>query len=151
MQEAATVPKYGEFNVWDLYDPDAAREIPCARAEMFFHLLYSESTHGARIEEQNTAQGFADFVLYGPVTDDAVDGDGARKLTKLEVDGETRYVGFESMTCLTATFRLYKWQVYTKFPEPEDRDNLLARITELGITGKPLEQLCHTLELRRVQ
>lgn len=166
MQQAPAAPQYGAFNLWDLYDVEVAQEVPCNRAEVFFHLLYSESTHGACVDGEHTGQGYVGFTIYGPVTDDAngdleLDKHGERKrtepgtstknLSKAEIDGVTRYTGFESMACLKASFKLFDWQVQNRFESEEERDDLVARFRELGLSGRSLDRICQTLKLRRVK
>jgi hypothetical protein len=146
-------PKYGEFNL--------SGTVPCSRAEVFFHLLYAEGTHGARTGGFNAQLGYIDFVLYGPITDDAngfieegetkASGGAGRALTTLEVEGKTKYEGFEATACLKAEFRLFKFSLYQKFPAEEDRDNFVARVRELGVSGRPLETLCSIFSIRRVR
>jgi hypothetical protein len=142
--------QYGEFNLWDLYDLDLSDTVPCKRASVFFHLLYSEGTNGARAAGVHVGNEFADMILYGPVTDDAAYGAG-RLLTQAEVDGVTSYEGFEAMACLRAEHRLYKWQVAQHFPTEEDKDNLVNRFRELGLNSKMFSTLCAALGLRRVK
>ena len=151
---------YGEHNVWDYFDTDVSGEIPCNRAGVFFHILHAESTNGARIESYNVSQKWVDVTLYGPITDDAngdldpneqkAEAGRGRKLTAAEVDGGSRYQGFEPEACLRAKYRLYRGHVETHFEEDEF-DGLVERFRELGVVGRPLENLCSVLGLRRVK
>lgn len=158
---ATKSPTYGATNIWDFYDLEVAHEVPCANAATFLHMLWSPSTHAAHVVGGHTGQGWADFKLFGPITDDAngwVDpktekaepGVTSRTLKHEEVAGSKKYEGFEAEACLTAKYRLSKLDVEYRFASQESQDEFVARLVELGVSGNTLDRTCKTYGLRRV-
>lgn len=92
-RETTTASAYEE-NLWDLYLSECAEEVPCLTLSRFYLLLTASSTRYLLIGCVSNPYGYADFHLFGPITDDVNEH-------KSEREG-----------CLKARYRLFRREIH---------------------------------------
>lgn len=156
MEKLEAPPKWGEYNLWDLYDLYEARPLKVGSVETFLHFLFSDGAdHVGVVATDHGLGGRATFRVYGPITDDAIEE--GMKLTEAEAEaaaaGGTRTAKHTGdryeVKRLTAEFQLFADTLPFFLPTEEERDALVARLVELECNPSRLTLACTALKLNR--
>jgi hypothetical protein len=70
-QVAGCCPQgYGQYDLWDFYDLDYGRRLPCGNIGTFLHYLTSPGTRTVDLGASSVTSGTATLYLTGPRADD---------------------------------------------------------------------------------
>jgi hypothetical protein len=61
---------YGQYDLWDFYDLDYGRRLPCGNIGTFLHYLTSPGTRTVDLGASSVTSGTATLYLTGPRADD---------------------------------------------------------------------------------
>lgn len=76
---------YGQYDLWDFYDLDYGRRLPCGNIGTFLHYLASSGTRTVDLGASSVTSGTATLYLTGPRADDGRSLTVRYQLTKAEV------------------------------------------------------------------
>jgi hypothetical protein len=140
---AAPRTDWGVHNLWDMYDLHVSRQLRAANANVFLHFMFSKGSRSINYEQWRNGSSFANFILYGPITDDAMfDG---KNLTEPEITGQMKsWTAYESCS-LRVKFQLKRGDVRELVPEPEDRERIRDRLYALGLKGDVLSRVAKAI------